>query len=115
MTTYAELEEAMHSIEINKNESKNSFMRLNFKYIEYIVPYEDGLVILDKLSKAEQLINNYPKLNTIIPITNNSITMSLLSTKEYIAIKAAQLLGITDTDFIEEYLKNDPKEHNIDT
>ena len=66
-----------------------------------VLPYEDGIALLNALSKAEQLNKEYGKPTTITGIGNGILSCNLLPQTDYQRIKIAQMLHI-NFDELEE-------------
>lgn len=61
----------------------------------YILPYEDGVKLLECLKHAERYIDKFGKDTAIEPIGPDGPKLKLMSREHYVDLKTAQLLGIT--------------------
>lgn len=90
-------EEAKKLVQAEK--PKDNYMILPFGYDRrFVVPYKDGVAIINALANAEQYEKSYGSPTTIIPIEVDSFSPSILSKDDYQRIKMAMLLQVHPDD-----------------
>ena len=88
-----EYEQALKLVEENK--PVGSYLSINFGYsLSIILPYKDGLALLDKLSNAEK-IEDYSSGTPIRPLTKDDVRVTIISQTDYRKRKMAALLNVT--------------------
>lgn len=89
---------------IEENKQVNNYLIINFQYsFNIILPYKQGLALMDALNHAEQIEDRYSANTKIYPLKKDSIRATLLSQADYRKRKMATLLNVTleDLDAIE--------------
>ena len=87
--------------EVRKKSKGDNFLLIKLEYNEYmIVPYADGIKIVEGMKQAEMLHRAYDKPERITPFEKDKLIFSVMSREDYEAIKVAQLLGIKPEDVI---------------
>jgi hypothetical protein len=75
-------------------ENKLMLINVSLDYGEKIVlPYSDGIKLLEALSTAEIYSNKYSSTPSVLQLENDKITFSLLSTQSYAECKLAATLA----------------------
>lgn len=83
-------------------EPKDNLLLFTLDYTQVLLPYDQGLVLLECLKNAEALESTYNTEHTKIKnFDGSSVKMGLFSYKQYQDIKVAQLMGITYKDLLE--------------
>jgi hypothetical protein len=82
--------------EEEKLQTKENRMLINFNYAGVVLPYADGVAVINALSKAEKYDQNDYKNPKITPIKKDTITTNLMSHKDYAEMKMRTLLLGTD-------------------
>lgn len=81
----------------------DNFMRIKFSYDNVIIlPYKDGVALLECLQKAERLKEGYREKPTITGLDVDSFTANQVSHEDYRAYKIAMLLNCT-LDEVKQY------------
>lgn len=84
---------------VQSEKPKENYMILPFGYgCKLVVPYKDGVAIINALVNAEQYDKSYSSPTTITPIEVDSFSPSLLSKDDYQRIKMAMLLQVHPDD-----------------
>lgn len=82
---------------------KSSKMVIRFGYNDIMVlDHKDGIKLVESLEKAEQLDDHYGSSSsgTIKPMKKGSVSIEIMSAKEYEDRKMAGLLDISYDDFL---------------
>lgn len=88
---------ALKTVQSIKKE--DSYVVINMGYsIKLIVPHKDGLAILTALNFAELLEDPYSSSPSILPMTKDKVTVTIMSSVEYRQYKIAALLNVPVTD-----------------
>lgn len=83
---------------VRARKGKRNFMLVEWAYgRKYILPYADGLKMMEALVSAEQLNQGYGKSTTIQSIVDK-VEFTTFSSAEYERIKTAMLLGVNSDD-----------------
>ena len=91
-------DEALEQTQINKP----NLLMLTLDYTQVVLPYEEGLKLMECLKNAEALESTYNTEHTKIKnFDGSSVKMGLFSYKQYQDIKVAQLMGISYKELLE--------------
>lgn len=83
---------------VRARKGKPNFMLVTLSYSKnYILPYADGIKMMEALANAEQLFGEYKKPTTIQSIAEK-VEFTTFSSAEYERIKTAMLLGVNSDD-----------------
>lgn len=99
-----EYQEAVKKVQSLK--AKDNYLLCNVSWdIKLVLPFKAGLALMEALGQAEKLVEEYSKPPAIQPFDRESISISVLSAKEYEQIRIAQLLKVK-LDEVREYETN---------
>lgn len=83
---------------VNKDQA-NYYLIVSFGYsTALILPYKDGLALLNSLSKAEMLASAFDENANILPIKRDVVRSTVLSQADYRDRKLATLLNVKVED-----------------
>jgi hypothetical protein len=83
-------------------EQKDNLLLFTLDYTQVLLPYDQGLVLLECLKNAEALKYAYNTEHTKIETFDGSnAKIGLFSYKQYQDIKVAQLMGISYKELLE--------------
>lgn len=95
-----EYDQALKLVEADKK--VDNYLSINFGYsLTVVLPYKNGLALLDNLNSAEKLADSYSTNIPITPLSKDDVRVTILSQAEYRQRKMASLLGVAVTDLIE--------------
>jgi len=77
---------------------KDSYMRISIGYGYVVVPYKDGITILNALINAEEYHENYNDGDYITPLTQNKVSSTIISQDTYLKSKLKGILKASDSD-----------------
>jgi len=83
--------------QVRTTKPATGFLIIALNYDKFIVPYADGIRILEAFSAAEQFDDGYNS-NRIEPLDSGRITVTTLSKDQYDLYKIAALMGVTFND-----------------
>ena len=83
-------------------EQKDNLLLFTLDYTQVLLPYDQGLALLECLKNAEALESTYNTEHTKIKnFDGSNVKIGLFSYKQYQDIKVAQLMGITYKELLE--------------
>ena len=87
--------EALKKVREDSKTKTENFLLVNVSYhIKLLLPYAQGVELLQALAKAEMLTEDYSKVPFIAPVSQDSLTFRIYSRQEYEHVKVAHLLGL---------------------
>lgn len=85
--------EALKTVRGQKN--RENYLVIKVSYDNKIVlPYEDGIKMVQGFQKAEKLVDGYSETHRITGMERDQVTFTTMSGEEYEQYKMAALLGI---------------------
>lgn len=88
--------------QVRKTKPRENFMMVQVGYGNNIIlPYSQGLKLVESLVTAEVYETPYQGIHTIKPLPQDTVTWKCMSADEYEDIKVSHLLGIKWNDFVE--------------
>ena len=80
---------------VRARKSQSNYMLVELAYDrKYILPYADGLKLMESLQNAEQLMTEYATRVTTIQSISEKVEFSAFPAAEYVRIKTAAILGV---------------------
>jgi len=80
---------------VDENKPISGYLSINFGYsLSVILPYKEGLALLDTLSNAEK-IDDYGSGSPVRPLTKDDVRVTIISRSDYRKRKMAALLNVT--------------------
>ena len=100
--------------EDNKTKAEN-FLLVQLSYsTKVLLPYTQGIELLQALAKAEMLTDEYSAAPTITAINQDTMSVRIYSRQEYEHVKMAQLLGL-DKEQYRHMVENANKPRQTET
>ena len=91
--------------ELNKKELEvldSNYLIIEFKYDNTIIlPYKEGMALLQTLEKAQRLKNGYGDSGHILPFRSDRMEITIISKQEYIDRKWCTAMNISYTEFLQ--------------
>lgn len=93
--------------ETQSRKAKENYCVVHFDYnTKYVMPYKDGVALLNALTVVEQLSDSYSNQGRITEVDPNVFKLTLLSPEQYQRYKIAALLNVSVHD-VEKYEKGE--------
>ena len=73
----------------------NQYMLIGFGYARFVVPFDEGVIIMKAMKEAESFERSPDR---ITPINKDNMEMRPLSRDEYVRLKMHQLIGAKDKE-----------------
>ena len=89
-------DEALKAAQKKVSDEPHFLLQLSYS-VKLVLPYKEGLAILDNMRKAEAMTDSYSNPQ-ILPLPKDQISITILPHEDYCRYKVAQLLGITYDD-----------------
>lgn len=95
------------NIEEARKQVRSSKLRENFIVVQFgysgniVLPYSQGMKLIESLSVAELYDSPYNDIHRIKPVDQSTIQWKCLSAEEYEDIKVSALLGIKWTEYVD--------------
>jgi len=89
------LHERIEAVKPKCSEKAENFMLVKFHYIELIVPYIQGMKLVESLKYAEEFNKDDYSNPKITPLPSEKLSVSIMSKTDYDLYKMSGLLGVT--------------------
>lgn len=94
--------EALKQVQSEKKPADN-FLIIKMGWgCEFLLPYAEGVTVMNALNHAEQYESPYKKGPSIKPLEKDKLTFSHFSRADYQHAKIAALLGLTSDELTEQ-------------
>ena len=86
-------DEALKAAQKKVSDEPHFLLQMSYS-VKLVLPYKEGLTIVDNMRKAELMTDSYSNPQ-IVSLPKDQLNLSLLPHEDYCRYKVAQLLGIT--------------------
>ena len=84
---------------VEKDSKVSNYLSINFGYsLTVLMPYKEGLALLDSLNSAEKSEDSYSNNTHIRSLTKDDVRVTILSQTDYRQRKLATLLNVKVED-----------------
>ncbi|SUA63407.1 Uncharacterised protein [Oligella urethralis] len=102
-----QIKAALDTVLKSENENSPTYLVVSIMFNKFILPFDVGIKVFSAFEGAELLLTPYKEVPTINNAQNErSVYAYPLTHTEYLKIKTAQLLGITDIEEYHEFTKD---------